>query len=248
MAASDPDFFPVEEENPYAAPRSESKPEAAFLGMTPVAMTIGDVLERSWQIYRDRMGQCLGVFGVGVVLMLGAYAALFLINWTMQGSDLTAALVGLVAMVTIGVFFIWMMLGFVSAGLAIAQGREASVGSLFSGGRFVFRTMLASVVFTLALYGTLGAVFLVGLVLFGLLKALVPDLNAVIPALIIVVFGITGYVLMIIVMMRLMPFWFVIVDRWRRHSSESLRISFRITKRAMPGRKLFIALFFAHLP
>src|SRR4051794_24647470 len=55
--------FPDDELNPYAPPRSDVRPELdPVLGdMRALPFSIGDVLSRSWEIYKDRMGITIAV-------------------------------------------------------------------------------------------------------------------------------------------------------------------------------------------
>ena len=61
MPPSDPTWFPPDEQNPYAPPRADVELEPVSFDPMPMRFSIGDVLSRTWEIYRDRMGICIGV-------------------------------------------------------------------------------------------------------------------------------------------------------------------------------------------
>ena len=62
MSSPLPPRFPDDRTNPYAAPEAEIGPgRYAGLGLSPTPFTVGDVMSRTWQIYKAQMWNCIGV-------------------------------------------------------------------------------------------------------------------------------------------------------------------------------------------
>jgi uncharacterized membrane protein len=203
------------------------EPELLPADMTPLPFSIGDVLSRSWEIYRDRMGICIGVvmgcglmnFGAQMVLSFAQQVAPMARN-----PQAVAAVVGIFGTLGMMLFQIWIGIGQTLVMFDIARGREASFGDVFSGGRYILRVVLASLLFALVIAGVVALGALPG----GLIWAVVGRDVPVGPiALGVGIFA--GFVVAIILGLRLSQFYYAILDR-DAGIEEALRTSLRITR------------------
>ncbi len=158
-AALPPQTPPAGEQNPYQSPPSYPGQQAYEhpgggarepYRCTPI--DIGDVLTRSWEIYKTQMALVIG----GVVICgLINYAAQMAVNFLNMG--LQAAQVNEIAIIAVNVMMIimqvlfqsWIGIGQTMLLLRIAKGESASLGTIFEGGRYLVRTILASLLFGL---------------------------------------------------------------------------------------------------
>jgi uncharacterized membrane protein/DNA-directed RNA polymerase subunit M/transcription elongation factor TFIIS len=142
----------------------------------PTRIDAGDVISRSWTIFKQQLGLLLGVFliqiAIGMVLAIGIYAALGVVAFSMMGQGgmappnpaQLAAAVNIVALIVtpLGIA----VNSYFDAGihiilLKVARGQSAEVGELFSGGRFYWRVFLANMMFTLpSMLGNLADVWI----------------------------------------------------------------------------------------
>jgi hypothetical protein len=135
---------------------------------TPTTIDAGDIISRSWTIYKDQLAVVLGAFvvqiGIGIVLAIGIYAILGVTAFAMLGPGgmgggaggprfnpaqmpifiNVVALIITPLIVAINAYF--------DAGmhvllLKVARGERAEIGDLFSAGRFYWRAFLVNLVF-----------------------------------------------------------------------------------------------------
>ena len=229
MPPIDPVEFPRDDLNPYAPPRTDVRLEPVGLELPPVPFTIGAVLERTWQIYRDRMGLCIGTFVLYMVLYLVVYVGQLVSISVAQNAEAVAVKVagGLRDLALLPVA-IWLSLGLVLVMLDIARGREASVGGLFGAGRFLWRALLAVLLF----YLSMAAVVLLGYGLGGLigvtLNMAVQNGGALVTGMILLG-AFAGGIVAYIFSLRYSQFVYLILDR-DMGPIESLQTSFQITQ------------------
>ena len=240
MQPSDPTRFPpTSRTRTHRRGRTRSRRPASF-GMTPVPFTIGDVLARSWQIYRGsdgalhRSGRCLGSCYVGTYVGPDRHR-----QGDAERSNLAATSSGSLRC-SLCLFMIWMSLGLCVVMLDVARGREATVGGLFSGGRFLWRRCSRASCSYWRSYGTLGGCSSAGAVIWaghdggpgpepagsGLRLGVLSPVSS------------SAYIVMVAVLAVLLP-----DRRSRRGVIDSLRISYRIT-RGHAGPLFVLALLF----
>ena len=146
---------------------------------------IDQLLSEGWQIFREQMGICIGVFLLAQVLQIVAqlpelYVQFFVINRPLPPETKALLSIGMSIVTLMRVAFsIWLSIGLSQFALKIVRGQTAGVGDLFGGGRYFWRALLCSIVFGLA--------FVV-----GFLFCIVPG---------------------IIVVLMFWPFLYVLVDR-----------------------------------
>jgi uncharacterized membrane protein len=142
-----------ERDNPYRSPGAE----AADFGprqIRPTLIDVGDVVGRTWVIYKANLGLCVGVSLLawvlsaavsGVAVSIGGHHARF-----PQGS---------IANLAADVFVVWLLLGHMYFSLRLARGEPASLADLFAAGPF-FLVGAAVGIITVVL-ATIGLVLLV---------------------------------------------------------------------------------------
>ena len=164
LAPSDlgrPPMPPVE--NPYQAPTAPSplmhSPVAAG-PIRPTRVALGDIYSRTWAIYKNSLGMCIGVL---ITAWIISYAFQFLIQILMMaiGSQQPSQEMIVAASVFTGLvnwlFGIWLGAGQANFFLKTARGQDAKFADLFSGGRWFVPIAIASLLYGLA--------FMVGLIL-----------------------------------------------------------------------------------
>lgn len=227
MSSIDPRSFPDDEQNPYAPPRTEVTPELPLDAITPMSFSLGDVLTRSWQIYRDRMGNCIGVvvgcWGMNVLAQLVLQATQAAAPLA-RNPQAVAAIIGLIGTLALVLFQAWINIGQTIVMLEIARGKEAPFGDVFRGSPYLLRVVVAG--FLLGM-GTLG-VFGLGAAPGGLVwSALGRD---AIPGPIALALGLfVASVVWVVLALRLSQFYYLIIDR-NVGILDSFRLSIEITR------------------
>src|SRR5438128_2611421 len=123
MSAHEPTMFPDDEQNPYAPPRADIRPELVPAGTTPVRFSIEDALARSWEIFRDRMGICIGALVVYYLLLFAAAIGFAAAMGAVQDPPEAAAVVALLGIPAFFLYVLWISLGLVRVMVDIARGR-----------------------------------------------------------------------------------------------------------------------------
>ncbi len=117
---------------------------------------IDQLLSEGWEIFHERMGICIGVFGVGIFLNLLSqvpelYVRLFVLNRPMAPEARASLSMGLFLCTLLRVAFsVWLGIGMYQFALKVVRGQAAELGDLFGGGRYFWRALLCSLVFGLA--------------------------------------------------------------------------------------------------
>jgi hypothetical protein len=227
MATGEPPPFPPDDSNPYAPPQSSLKPEPMAVRTRSIPFALGDVLERTWEIYRDRMGFCIGAFVAYMLLLVLAGVAYGLALEAPLGSVAARVVARLLAIPAFFVFILWITVGLMRLMLDVAQGRETGIG-LFGGGRFLVRVVVANLLAALAMLATMAAGALLGGIMSLLVGAAMPQKWWA--AILVFAVGMgAGYVASFIVYLRLSQFLYLIVDR-DLGAGDSLVASFQITR------------------
>ena len=117
----------------------------------------GEVISDAWRIYTERMGLSILAFVVLFVLSIVSNIILFIplgiSNEQLERGNTSGAITGFCVSAVLGVlmiaFFSYLQAGYLILQIKIAREEDASLGDLFSGGRFTFRMILNSVLFGL---------------------------------------------------------------------------------------------------
>ena len=158
-------------ENPYRSPADYTTgggPEAGQPAgaITPVAIDIGDVFSRTWEIFKDQWGMCLValivVWVLNFVVQMGIGILTGLVG-AMAGEPAVSIVFSLLGNIASSLFSVWIGIGQALLFLKIARGQDATLGDIFSGGPYFLNILLASI--------------LVGLICFvGFLACIVPGI------------------------------------------------------------------------
>lgn len=179
----------ADDRNPYRSPSefAGSAPAgygAAVGGLVPTRIDLGDVLGRSWTLFKERIGICMGVFFlafvinmvVGQILAQGAT----LLGAAMNEEAIAVGLV-IVSNFAVQIFSLWITLGQALVFLRIARGQPVELGELFAGGPYLLRTVGASILFGLAVLAGLILLIIPGIIfslMFSQFMYLIVDRNA----------------------------------------------------------------------
>jgi hypothetical protein len=146
-----PPPLPDDDRNPYAAPKAGPEIDWFAGELTPGILSLDDVLTRSWNIFRDRMGLCIGIVigawamtvGVGFAINMAQAVVQAAAPQMANGASLLVA-VTFVGFVVNILFNVWVYyIGPVLPLIDIAQGRATAFGEVFNGGRSLLRVILA---------------------------------------------------------------------------------------------------------
>ena len=220
--------------NPYQSPTSFTPLGAGQApgAITPTTLDFGDIFNRTWSIFKEQWGMCLaGGITAMVISVLGVvvlfYGPFFVAAATRSLLLMTGAV--LLGVPAAFVFVTWMIVGVIKFFLAIARGKEAAVGELFSGGSQFVPVVLAGILFSLIGMG----VFLVCLMPGILVMVVVPVIGKPRYVLGMVV----AYVAMFIINLTFSQVYLLIIDR-----EMPVIESFKLSKDLMNGNKLTLFL------
>jgi len=120
-------------DNPYASPgeyAATGPPGVAEAPgvYAPTIIDIGDVLGRTWAIFKAEWGMCL-------LAVIVVWAISFAVN-------LACAFIPFVGGLISGLFGIWLGIGLTLFLMKTARGQEAELGDIFSGGPFFLNVFL----------------------------------------------------------------------------------------------------------
>lgn len=167
--------------NPYASPASSSAALLSPFAAAPVAnanqLDVGDLMQRSWDIYKSQMGICIVamlvvnalIFGLMVVEGLTAFAIAAGLSTT-GADDTVLAAIAILGFV-LGLFLLivvssWLQAGMLRFILKMARHGEASLGDLFSGGPYILPLLAAGLLLSLMIGFGLLACVVPGVILF----------------------------------------------------------------------------------
>jgi hypothetical protein len=223
----DPEF-PGDESNPYAPPRSQIGQRSQGQSPIIVPFDLGCILSATWAIFKQRLGACLAACLTVLTLTFGTQYLQTLIVHELAmapGDRLRDFLVRFGILFGGYVFHVWLSIGQNLAMLALARGEPAVVERIFHGGRFILTTILAAVLFTLAL----GLIVLLNLIWIPVLSGLVGHSSVAMVMVMAVAFTI-ACVVAIYVAMRFSQFPFMILDH-NAGAADSLHLSWEATRR-----------------
>jgi hypothetical protein len=210
-------FRPPDEldfDNPYAAPKTSFEREEFVVpkGSLLIPCSIDAIVSVAWSIFQKNTWACLQVvwamllidFGLRFMLSLvvGGLAA------AMPGEEFTVQAINFGLLLVSLVIQLWLGIGMNMALLRIARGQPISFDMLFSGGRYLLRSILAWIVVFLLVFGTLFLpMVLMAAVAVGFRGQSAIVLAAMIGG------GIGLIVLMFYMMARLWLIYFVVIDQ-----------------------------------
>jgi hypothetical protein len=221
-----PDFR--DPDNPYAPPQSAFVPEPISPLQVGMPFSAADVFDRSWSIFKTRMGDCMAIFwgpyGLNLAVGLGANLLIQAVILTAPDSRLLIVLGFIAAYVVSWVINLWLLAGQSRAFIKIARDQPVSFGEVFQGGRYVLTMIFATICFMI------GFVFVFALG-FGLSAAGLGILgNQSAGGIAFLTIGIAATVLLVVYMMaRCFIFFYVIVDR-DADAIDSLVQSWQLTR------------------
>ncbi len=157
MSQYDPHFPPQEpyrETNPYAPPDADLSPRfmprpSAHHGDPLEPFSIDAVMRRSWYVFKDKLGICLGlVLGVGAVNNLLQIPGRLLLEviGRQVGDQVTIGVLTFAFVAASMVLGLWLWVGQSMALLKLARGQRTEFAEAFRGGRFLVRMIVASLV------------------------------------------------------------------------------------------------------
>jgi uncharacterized membrane protein len=212
-------------ENPYVSPAAYAAgapPLAAgpLPAIQPTQVDVGDVLGRTWTIFKEQWGMCL---------------ALVFVAWAINmGVSFVAGMIPILGPLVSGVFSIWIGIGVALGVLKIARGQEAMVGDLFTGWPYFWPILGASLLVGLMVLGVFAIFF--GPTLAGVLVAL-QDADEGLQIGTAVVLGLLCAIPATVVSLMFSQYYYLILDR-----QEGVMDSLSLSKQIMAGNKMTLFL------
>lgn len=160
---------PGRPDDPYAPPRNEPGAPARTLLAGVVPYDLGAILEATWRIYKANLGAVLAIgWTVLGLLVLSQYLQRLIARDLAPDPGDRAAyfLSQFGSFFAAWVFNSWLTIGQNLALLAVARGIRPSFPRLYQGFPFLLTTLLAGVLFALAV-GVVGLLFLVWVPILG---------------------------------------------------------------------------------
>ena len=221
----DPDF-----DNPYAAPKAVYEPQRAPAPGRTVAIrcAIDAIVAASWSIFQRSPGACLWAVWAVILIATGLRMMLTLVmsglEVAMPGERATIAAINFAAIMGVGIVQVWLGIGMNLGLLRIARGQPISFDVLFSGGRYLVRSILGWIIASVLLI----AVLLVPWFLVFALAMAFRDQGAIaFPVMI--AGGVGCLVLMFYLAARFSQFSFLVLDR-DAGAIEAIQSSWELTR------------------
>lgn len=216
-------------ENPYAPPQSASVPPENAWPASGTPFTVGDVVDRSWSIFKARFWTCLSIVwgALGINFALSVFTRVLLDSLVEITRDETMyRLLYIFTLFGASVLQIWIAwIGQTIGLLKIARGEPVSFEDLFKGGRFVLTLTLATTVFV----GVLGVPIFVAVSAITAGLVMMPDQSAVAAVLLFLVVSIPVGVVIVFLTVRLCMYYYMVIDS-DAGVFESFRQSWHCTK------------------
>ncbi len=118
---------------------------------------IDQLLARGWEIFRERMGLCIGAFIFASIMNYAVQTPMRvwqtqLVNGEVPADRLAVTTVGL-ALAAVGqaLFSTWINIGYSRMMLRLVRGEPTELGDLFRGGRYFWRAVLCTILLTVAI-------------------------------------------------------------------------------------------------
>lgn len=150
-------------DNPYQAPASPFTPSPVAAGpgvypLVPTKMDLGDVLNRTWEIFKNQLGMLvLVVFAVAAINWGASMIASVILQGINAAANDAAVLLTLqgVFQLVLMVFQIWLGLGQLRFLLKVGRGQPAEFTDIFTGGPYLVTSVLGSIVIGLGILAML---------------------------------------------------------------------------------------------
>lgn len=149
---------PYQSPTDYAAPPIGAGPRGPII---PTTIDLGDILSRTWRIFTQQWGLCLGLTLVFGFIVIGTQLLVETVIAALAGGNnpelsFTIAITVFLAQ---GLLWMWLGIGYNLALLRLARGEPTSMGELFNGGSYMVSILLGSIVFNIAFF--LGYLFFI---------------------------------------------------------------------------------------
>jgi len=158
--ASQTDATPAASDNPYAAPASAANlavnPTTSELDDIPPGsepLLIGTLISKSWNVFKNNIGIILG-FGIVYLVIAIAASLIFASIFPASGEAIDIGLgdrfaiqqsESVVAQILNNILGLFLALGAIRFGLNLFNGHDASIPDLFSQGRLLIRSIVATI-------------------------------------------------------------------------------------------------------
>lgn len=208
--------------DPYAEPKADTSQRVDTNKISPNKdFTVGEVLSRSWQILRSRMGLVIGTWLASVILGNVPnliFAAISPGDPNAPPSPLSI-LVVIISAIFSAIFGVYLHCGLFTFLINLASGRKAQFKDLFRGGPIVIKVILGGLLLGVAGF----ALFAVG---FGMIFVLLEVAGGL---------GIAGVIGLIcvasVIFTRFSQYFYLLVDR-----EVGVMESFNLSSQLMKGR------------
>jgi hypothetical protein len=148
-------------DNPYQAPSATLMAPQAAAGpgvypIVPTKMDLGDVLNRTWEIFKAQLGIVILVFFAVIGVNIGASMVLNVVTQIVMAAANDQAVAIIVQVILqIGMWLVqtWLGLGQLKVYLKVARGQPAEFTDLFTGGPYLLRVILGSILISLLMIG-----------------------------------------------------------------------------------------------
>lgn len=205
--------------DPYAPPKAEqNKPVATEMTGLARDFTTGDVLSRSWQILRSRMGLVIGTWLASV--FLGNVPNLIFAAVSPDDPDAPPNPLWILVVIVSAILGVYLNCGLFTFLINLASGRKAQFKDLFRGGPIVIKVILGGL-----LLGVAGlAVFAAGFGILAILMQVAGGLGSAV--------GVIGLICAVsVIFTRFSQYFYLLVDR-----EVGVMESFNLSSQLMKGR------------
>lgn len=226
--AADPD-------NPFAAPADyttgvDPRYGQASRRITHTLISVGDVLGRTWDIYKLNWGMCLAALIIVVIVNMAVQIPISIVT-TVLGAvvqdEAIAFTFSIIGNLAGSLFGVWLGIGQAMYFLKTARGQQPPFGELFRGGPYFFPVILA----VLLLYLIFLGISLPGLALLGVAFFVPAAMFVAAPVLVLSVIP------MMVVGLMFSQFYYLIIDQ-----NVGVMESFSLSKKLTAGNKLTLFL------
>jgi phage FluMu protein Com len=225
--------------NPFQSP---AEPGARPMSQAPGALAsgrldIGDVLNRTWTIYKANMGNCIGAVMIVQVVNFGTQFASGAISEVIQramGNNAASIVIGSILLpLGMALLQMWLGIGLIRYLVKMGRGEHARFEDLFSGAHFIWPVFVSSLLFVLAIASIIAVALLPALLTYLATREQNPSIAVAF------VGGGIGIIAVWIVTLMLGQYQYLIIDR-DAGIVESLQLSKQITQ----GNKLMLFVLF----
>jgi uncharacterized membrane protein len=154
-------------DNPYASPQADTFGAPSDIGgFTTEPFSTQRAISQAWNLFKDNMGLLIVVLVLQLGIVYGVSACTSLAHAVIGGAwaqDLPFRIVVPIAISLINIFAnTFLSLGVIRVNLNVCRGQPADVGMLFSGGPWLLRSFVGSILFYVVTYLGLIALIIPG--------------------------------------------------------------------------------------